>query len=183
MVLEGLTLEEAEEILEEQECKKCGRGFGSVKCFDVDCPNNTPKITMNQENKDLLLRDLCGRLPYGVKVQHQHQDYLNEVQTIEKISKKYGEIETESVLGFVDDFKPYLFPLSSMTDEQIMQSPISVHVCDLENLRYDSVWTELNSRFTDLIDLIDWLNKNHFDYRGLIEKGLAINATGLNIYN
>lgn len=43
MILEGLILEEAEEILKEQACKKCGRVFGSVKCFDVDCPYNSPK--------------------------------------------------------------------------------------------------------------------------------------------
>ena len=73
---------------------------------------------MTQEDKELLLQDLSARLTYGEKVQHQHQDYLNEVQTIEHISRQYGEIETESVLGFVDDFKPYLRPMSSMTEAE-----------------------------------------------------------------
>lgn len=118
---------------------------------------------MTQEEKDLLFKDFCARLPYGVKVQHQRQDYLNEVQTIEIISKKWGEIETESVLGFVDDFKPYLFPMSSMTEEQ--------------QLFYS---TDLN--YMPYYQRVDWFNKNHFDYRGLIEKGLAIDATNLNIY-
>ena len=133
---------------------------------------------MTREEKDLLLKDLCARLPYGVKGVNEYA-----------IVSSPKEWRTECTLEFaflyrIEKYKwrPYLFPLSGITDEQIMQSPISVHVCDLENLRYANVWTELNSRFTDLIDLFDWLNKNHFDYRGLIEKGLAIDATGLNIY-
>jgi hypothetical protein len=144
---------------------------------------------MKQEDKDLLLKDLCARLPYGVKVQHQHQDYLNEVQTIEKISKKYGEIETESILGFVDDFKPYLFPLSSMTEEQCY----GFYSRYIENqIDYDDFiefyfknnkWHKLLTSIDDCGDVIDWFNRNHFDYRGLIPKGLAIDATGLNIYN
>lgn len=135
---------------------------------------------MKQEEKDLLLKDLCARLPYGVKVQHQHEDYLNEIQTIEIISKKYGEIETESVLGFVDDFKPYLFPLSSMTDEQKYTCPIGV--ANLETFIKNESWTYLELTPDNILCLIDWLNKKHFDYRGLIPMGLAIDATNLNIY-
>ena len=139
---------------------------------------------MTQEQKDLLLKDLCARLSYGVKVQHQHQDYLNEVQTIEKISKKYGEIETESVLGFVDDFKPYLFPLSSMTEEQEEE---------LKNIYYSfNGMFQYAERIFDKIpfskmkyfpyQIEEFFNKNHFDYRGLIPMSLAIDATNLNIY-
>ena len=124
---------------------------------------------MTQEDKLLLLQDLSARLSYGVKVQHQHQDYLNEVQTIENISRKYGEIETESVLGFVDDFKPYLRPMSSMTEEEkneyLNTFKKSIIGTDEEDGR---VWT---------VSSIDWLNAHHFDYRGLIEKGLAIEVT------
>ena len=114
-----------------------------------------------KEDKEVLLKDLCGRLPYGVKVQHQHEDYLDEIQTIERISRRYGEIETESVLGFVDDFKPYLRPMSSMTEEE--RSQYNFYLSRIE-YAYDASL------------LIDWLNKNHFDYRGLIPKGLAIEA-------
>ena len=60
----------------------------------------------------------------------------------------------------------YLFPLSSMTDEQEKECQQIKH-----SYYYD-----------DSFVLFDWYNKNHFDYRGLIEKGLAIDATGLNIY-
>ena len=69
----------------------------------------------------------------------------------------------------VEDFRPYLFPLSSMTEEQKKEYQYIT-----ERWMYDSSYS--------ISDSIDWLNQNHFDYRGLIEKGLAIDATGLNIY-
>lgn len=128
---------------------------------------------MTQKDKELLFKDLCGRLPYGVKVQHQHQDYLNEVQTIEIISKKYGEIETESVLGFVDDFKPYLFPLSSMTEEQ------KEEYCQLQQKIIYNSYGLVN---VDVINYINWCYKNHIDINGLIPMDLAIDATDKNIY-
>ena len=125
---------------------------------------------MKQEDKELLLKDLCARLPYGVKVQHQDENYLEEVQTVEHISRQYGEIETNSVLGFVDDFKPYLRPMSSITLEEleeyrrfgdhIREAECKIHIANYEQ--------------------IDWLNKNMFDYRGLIPKGLAIEVTEQN---
>ena len=137
---------------------------------------------MTQEDKELLLQDLCARLPYRVICEDEYGNVL-ELNSIDKPNTVTFKCSDKIFWTTdLDKCKPYLFPLSSMTDKQIMQSPTSVHVCDLENLRYDSVWTELNSRFTDLIDLIDWLNKNHFDYRGLIERGLAIDATNKNIY-
>ena len=123
---------------------------------------------MTQEEKQLLLADLSARLPYGVKVQHQHQDYLDEIQTIEHIARKYGEIETESVLGFVDDFKPYLRPMSSMTEEE------KIEYGDRCYFALECISTNQQYYFNELYD---WLNVHHFDYRGLIEKGLAIAVT------
>ena len=91
----------------------------------------------------------------------------------------------------VEDYKPYLFPLSSMTEEQFVELKV------FADLIYESDTLELvewNDNYKTLefwleevpsycvIKVFDWLNKNHFDYRGLIEKGLAIDATGLNIY-
>ena len=70
--------------------------------------------------------------------------------------------------------KPYLFPLSSMTDEQYDQLYIDSRV------KNDSI--DILDALANDMDAIDWLNKNYFDYRGLIEKGLAIDATNLNIY-
>ena len=140
---------------------------------------------MAQEDKKLLLVDLSARLSYGVKVQHQHEYYLDEIQTIEHISRQYGEIETESVLGFVDDFKPYLRSMSSMTEEEKDEM---FGICTLSDCSVNSNWESVgveimssNPRYGDHYStdykVIDWLNAHHFDYRGLIEKGLAIEVT------
>ena len=70
----------------------------------------------------------------------------------------------------IKDVKPYLFHLSSMTEEQ--KEEYKQFLEDIDGYVYS----------IDCVPQIDWLNKNHFDYRGLIEKGLAIDATNLNIY-
>ena len=124
---------------------------------------------MTQEDKELLHKDLCARLPYGVKINENIQgDFTVIGLTTERV---FTTCETE---GCHNDFpieciKPYLFPLSSMTDEQKKEYQYIT-----ERWMYDSSYS--------ISDSTDWLNKNHFDYRGLIEKGLAIDATGLNIY-
>lgn len=126
---------------------------------------------MKQEDKELLLKDLCARLPYGVKVESV---YINP-DTKERKSHGIEVFDATDILvikeGF-GEFKPYLFPLSSMTDEQKGEY----------NFLRDLVPTEDNFELVDNWISIDYLNANHFDYRGLIEKGLAIDATGLNIY-
>ena len=141
---------------------------------------------MKQEDKELLLKDLCTRLPYGVKVL-----YDNEVFSIEYVSPMYEEVKLDTPDNWtvsISDIKPYLFPLSSMTDEQrkeflsVAGYERRVEDCGrhTETYYYDMVGHE--HKFYHNSDAIDWLNKNHFDYRGLIEKGLAIDATKLNIY-
>ena len=121
---------------------------------------------MTQENKDLLLKDLCARLPYGVKVLYKHS-----VFDIDYISSMYEEVHLDIVDNYtigISEIKPYLFPLSSMTDEQEKE---------YNNL---NCW-ELGC-FPHTEEALDYLIANHFDYRGLISMGLAIDATGLNIY-
>jgi len=99
------------------------------------------------------------------------------VQTIENISRKYGEIETESVLGFVDDFKPYLRPMSSMTEEEKKEfESFGWRVNEFDD---NYPWVHIGQIENVLLGL-NWLNANHFDYRGLIEKGLAIAVTEKN---
>ena len=125
---------------------------------------------MIQENKELLLKDLCARLPYGVKC----NIWEKEIYTL-------CRIEIDNINGHLLDFienkdgldmqvylsevKPYLFPLSSITEEQEKEWRYTLSSDD--NITYET---------------INWLNKNHFDYQGLIENGLAIDATNLNIY-
>ena len=126
---------------------------------------------MIQEHKDLLLRDLCGRLPYGVKMNHI-ADTENNPTTLVGIAKTMITLESSAGYGTsdIEDYIPYLFPLSSMTEEQMDE---------YYNLKQDII-----DKLKDwkCAKLLNWLNKNHFDYRGLIPMGLAINATGLNIY-
>ena len=123
---------------------------------------------MTQENKELLLKDLCVRLPYSVKINENTQgDFTVIGLTTERV---FTTCETE---GCHNDFpvecvKPYLFPLSSMTEEQ-------------EKEYNDLNCYELGC-FPHSEEALDYLTKNHFDYRYLIEKGLAIDATSLNIY-
>lgn len=123
---------------------------------------------MTQEDKELLLQDLCARLPYGVKVESV---YINP-DTKERKSHGIEVFDATDILvikeGF-GEFKPYLFPLSSMTKGQKYEYQYIT-----ERWMYDPAYS--------ISDSTDWLNKNHFDYRGLIEKGLAIDATCLGIY-
>ena len=124
---------------------------------------------MTQEHKELLLKDLCARLPYGVKVQSTF--YICDCT----IWKYENEILTAGLLGYpITRYKPYLFPLSSMTAEEWE---------DYQKIKMiDWVHGDINGTFINAGSIVDWLNAHHFDYRGLIEKGLAIDATGLNIY-
>ena len=135
------------------------------------------------QDKELLLKDLCARLPYGVKVESV---FINP-DTKEHKSCGIGVFNATSLLMIRDglgEFKPYLFPLSSMTEEQqeefdrIYADDMQVVANNLKN-RLDGKPYETNLGH---YRHIDWLNANHFDYRGLIPKGLAIDATGLNIY-
>ena len=126
------------------------------------------KELLNTFDKKLLLKDLCARLPYGLKVKCEKYSFpvtilyggnIDEVKFIET-----GGIEN------IYAIKPYLFPLSSMTEEQ------------------SKVYHELikgmfgTSALINFEVLTDFFNSNHLDYRGLIKRGLAIDATGLNIY-
>jgi hypothetical protein len=133
-------------------------------------------LVMTQKDKDLLVKDLCARLPYEDKVQ-----YEDGIFTIDHISAMYEEVKLNTPNNYTIDVlevKPYLFPLSSMTKEQrreyewIIYRNIELH-CE----RYYNVID-----IDDFDCLMDFYHKNHLDYRGLIPMGLANNATGLNIY-
>ena len=134
---------------------------------------------MTPEEKDLLLRDLCARLPYGIKFLRESWNFetdqeLSVIEVLEDIDKD-GYINNTKVYK-VEDIKPYLFPISSMTEEQSKE-------LDEIDPEFYSLICENGDRYVSMdVRSYDWLNKNHFDYRGLIEKGLAIDATGLNIY-
>ena len=131
---------------------------------------------MTQEEKDLLLKDLCARLSYGVKCQVQEDEYtyigtLCRIEVDNKNGHLLDFVETISGLDcqvYLTEVKPCLFPLSSMTEEQEKE--------------YDDLNGYELGCFPSTEEALDYLIKNHFDYRGLIPKGLAIDATGLSIY-
>ena len=142
---------------------------------------------MKQEEKDLLLKDLCGRLTYGVKVKFgDSKPALLTVIEHDEFGWQIGfEDEFGGMITIIDNVKPYLFPLSSMTEEQYNEmQTISGKDC-MEHMEIEKEWRN-NSPFTHLPlyqhRVIEFFHKYHFDYRGLIPMGLAINATGLNIY-
>ena len=141
---------------------------------------------MTQEKKDLLIKDLCTRLPYGVRIAYR----CNQIHELRAILKNglvmiADIITNEYVTRSVENIIPYLFPLSNMTEEQYyeMQS-ISGKDC-MEHMEVEKEWRN-NSQFNHLPlyqhRVIEFFHKHHFDYRGLIPMGLANDATGLNIY-
>ena len=139
--------------------------------------------TMTQEDKELLLKDLCARLPYGVKV-----EYKNEIFDVEYVCPMYEEVKLDTYETWtvgVSDIKPYLFPLSSMTEEQIeeLKGLISQETDILiEQLKNDDCGIDCGKyHFHSTLEL-EWLLKNHFDFNGLIPMGLAEDATDKNIY-
>ena len=150
---------------------------------------------MTQEEKELLLKDLCGRLPYKPRVRYYYRSmgavaingYSDEgylsYQNLEDFSiyPKYGLEETR-----VCNILPYLRPMLSMTEEELDE------LLDCEDIDFDGK-SELvkramlafaegdkllsNALFSmQYAKTVDWLNAHHFDYRGLIEKGLALEA-------
>jgi len=142
---------------------------------------------MKEEDRKLLLKDLSARLPYGVKIALKNSEAYHH----ENVAKK-GDVTIDKLKGFtgsyfsiyhdnpldwdwyendidIEDIKPYLFPLSSMTEEQRNELH-SLMIRDSYGILYHT------------IDSFDYLYKNHIDIRGLIKKGLAIDSTNKNIY-
>lgn len=122
---------------------------------------------MIQEQKELLLKDLCARLPYGVIVETPKGKGHVCCIDITTFGAKIGVNINPTVRDIfsINDVKPYLCPILSMTKEQQKDlSKFLANFIDDENV------------------VSDWYNKNHFDYRGLIFLDLANDATGLNIY-
>ena len=125
---------------------------------------------MIQEHKEILFKDLSARLSYHVRLKVWLKDGTTEEGFLD-LKHNYGDVLRDAFYyNEIIDIKPYLFPLSSMTEEQ------------------SKVYHELikgmfgTSALINFEVLTDFFNSNHLDYRGLIEKGLAIDATNLNIY-
>lgn len=131
---------------------------------------------MTQEHKELIVKDLCARLPYGVKVDIPDL-FISTKTNVEVLNEIFcgddGEFRCNGSGMLIKHVRPYLFPMSSMTEEQKKEFELSF------DLNYASAYSQ---ELQMAVNMIKWLNKNHFDYNGLIDKGLAIDATGKNIY-
>lgn len=124
---------------------------------------------MNEQDRELLLKDLCARLPYSVSVNYKGKIYsvLGIAHNRLVLCKPFMS-QTLEYCPLVEEVKPYLFPFSSMTEEQEKE--------------YNSLNGYELGCFPHTEDALDYLIANHFDYRELIPKGLAIDCTNLNIY-
>lgn len=127
---------------------------------------------MTQDKKDLLLKDLCARLPYGVIVETpKGKGHVCDINLTIFGTEVGVNINATSRDKFnIEDIKPYLIPLSSMTDKQKEEE---------KHLKEELYSFDANG---NVFTLQDFYNKNHIDFRGLIPMDLAIDATGLNIY-
>lgn len=124
--------------------------------------------SMKPEDRELLLKDLCGRLPYGVYV-----------QVVDRVGFTHTwELKPEDIqkMWSYKSIKPYLRPMSSMTKEEIIEFnniPSTKNYTIIEN---DLPWAVAHYK------QIDWLNKKMFDFRGLIPKDLALSTSVFNPY-
>lgn len=160
---------------------------------------------MTQEQKELLLKDLCARLPYGVRgkvkvdtvVPYKYDTYGLPVETTfdvdvellridagndeifvstfdnnEDLENYIEECQIDGTPWTIEEFTPYLRSMSSMTEEEYKEFKACHCVYDLHPDFQPMMCTIMNER-----NMFDWLDKNDFDYRGLIPKGLAIDVT------
>ena len=135
---------------------------------------------MKQEDKELLLKDLCARLSYGVKCNVGDDKFytLSRIEIDDKNGHLLDFIEMKYGLDmqvYLSEVKPYLFPLSSMTEEQKEEFD------QLIELELKAISDEIEPIQATAFE-VDFYNKHHFDWRGMIPLGLANDATGLNIY-
>lgn len=124
---------------------------------------------MSKEEKELLIKDLCGRLSYGVLVR---TSVSTKPLTCEILSKIIDGKNNFIIL-------PYLRPMSSMTEEERKFYYGIVHIQRLEdNYEIDTPSDNpiTTIEISRIAELMDWLNSHHFDYRGLIPMGLALEA-------
>lgn len=128
---------------------------------------------MTQEEKDLLIKDLCARLPYHTRVKVWLKDGTTEEGALD-LEHNYGDVLRDTFYyDKIVKIKPYLFPLSSMTEEE------KEEYCQLQQRVIYNSKGVINE---DVTKYINWCYKKHLDINNLIPMELAIDATGLNIY-
>ena len=152
---------------------------------------------MTQEDKELLLNDLSGRLKYDIMLWHSLSKKPFKLSSIKNTRKEVYVQETENGPITLDEYggwmindkyylsefiKPYLRPMSSMTEEELKDKYRSIAYFFIQEPPYyyglQAQHSDIDSiEISEFSEIYDWLNAHHFDYRGLIEKGLAIAVT------
>lgn len=122
---------------------------------------------MTQQDKDLLLKYLCMALPYGVVIKITSDDGMLDVSYNIKLD---ADLLSDLLHG-EDDFMPYLRPMSSMTEEEVMEFNNIPSTKNYQIVNGDLPWDVANYK------QIQWLLEKHFDFLGLIPKGLAIEVS------
>ena len=137
---------------------------------------------MTEQDKQLLFKDLCARLPYHVRVKVWLEDGDTEEGPMD-LQHNYGDVLLDAFYyKKITKIKPYLRPLSSMTEEEkreLSKKYVWDINCGQIEIRYhsDGYWDDnIECPTSEYLNLFDWLSAHHFDYRGLIEKGLALEA-------
>ena len=134
---------------------------------------------MTQEDKNLLLIDICGRLPHKTWVQYEGREWLatgyghGRVSLLSSIFSSVG-----GPCPLVEEVRPYLRPMSSMTDSEYKEydNATDLDAADSSETLKANLAAKSRVRVSKWYHGTDWLNAHHFDYRGLIEKGLALEA-------
>jgi hypothetical protein len=131
---------------------------------------------MTEENKELLLKDLCARLPYHVRCKIWLKDGTTEEGLLD-LEHNYGDVLQHAFYyNDIKDIKPYLRPMSSMTEEE---------KDFIRNKYFYEDWDSWNDllhyhyhliNVEEIPEFMEWIYANHFDFLNLIEKGLAIEA-------
>lgn len=147
---------------------------------------------MKRKNKELLFKDLSTRLPYHVRVKIWLKDGTTEEGTLD-LEHNYADVLLDAFYyNKIKDIKPYLRPMSSMTEEEAKEISILYGIEDILSTKVTDEYIEVvvddnvcstetriiwYNAIVSSIEILDWLNAHHFDYRNLIEKGLAIKIT------
>ena len=156
---------------------------------------------MTKEDKALLIKDLCARLPYGVQVLHYTTGIsgkLHNINVYPMYEQDSDSDKPDNIVDYIshvdffgdgdlldiDDFLPYLFPIASISSEQLKEVSeiLGKDVEIFDNYLNIVEHTRNTFSYLELDALFEWFNKNHFDYRNLIERNLAIDCTNINIY-